>query len=375
MNKKEKREQGIDKKTIGLQKYRRMTLNLIVILLFLSIWTTMINNIDWKFSDIAMEMISLIIIAIVGMFSNVDNGFPLFHFRRLRMTHERLVSVLIGLFFPLVFILYIMVTNNNFMKYIGSISLHNFITLATLACPVVILISLVIYIGYIILEPRSKRKKEPRYKDEIEMKLDSYKKTTLNLLTTTSLISIWIKIGFNQNWIIENINTEIILLIIIMKIVGNVDNKLAWNYCENKKLDKQFYFTLSIPYILVFLFFLVSTNFRDKVLLIGFKGLISILVCIFPIILLVALLLYFASKTSNKNFLKEAGKSLEKRKENIIITLSITLISLVILFIYIINFVIEVLTMQILSQIILLLIPLGVIIYLVLYYSLIDINK
>ena len=67
MNKKEKREQGIDKKTIGLQKYRRMTLNLIVILLFLSIWTTMINNIDWKFSDIAMEMISLIIIAIVGM--------------------------------------------------------------------------------------------------------------------------------------------------------------------------------------------------------------------------------------------------------------------------------------------------------------------
>ena len=147
------------------------------------------------------------------------------------------------------------------------------------------------------------------------------------------------------------------------------------NYCENKKLDKQFYFTLSIPYILVFLFFLVSTNFRDKVLLIGFKGLISILVCIFPIILLVALLLYFASKTSNKNFLKEAGKSLEKREENIIITLSITLISLVILFIYIINFVIEVLTIQILSQIILLLIPLGVIIYLVLYYSLIDINK
>ena len=44
-------------------------------------------------------------------------------------------------------------------------------------------------------------------------------------------------------------------------------------------------------------------------------------------------------------------------------------------FIYIINFVIEVLTMQILSQIIILLIPLGVIIYLVLYYSLIDINK
>ena len=123
----------------------------------------MINNIDWKFSDIAMEMISLIIIAIVGMFSNVYNGFTLFHFRRLRMTHERLVSVLIGLFFPLVFILYIMVTNNNFMKYIGSISLHNFITLATLACPVVILISLVIYIGYINLEPRCKRKKEPRY--------------------------------------------------------------------------------------------------------------------------------------------------------------------------------------------------------------------
>ena len=35
MNKKEKREQGIAKKTIGLQIYRRMTLNLIVIILFL----------------------------------------------------------------------------------------------------------------------------------------------------------------------------------------------------------------------------------------------------------------------------------------------------------------------------------------------------
>ena len=47
MNKKKKKgNRVLLKKTIGLQKYRRMTLNLIVILLFLSIWTTMINNID-----------------------------------------------------------------------------------------------------------------------------------------------------------------------------------------------------------------------------------------------------------------------------------------------------------------------------------------
>lgn len=373
-----KKEKGTNlEKAKGLRNYRRLTISLIVILLFLSIWNTMMNNLDWTFKDIITETLCLIIIAICGMYGNINNNFSLFHIRKLKMTKERLTSVLIGLFFPLIFILYVMVTNSYFMDYIKNISLHNFITLLVFALPVVIIIALIIYIGYIVIEPKEKKQKDLLYSEEVEKSLDKYKKSTLNLLITTSLVSMWIKVGLNFNWTINDITTEIVLLliIIVMKIIGNTYNKLPWNYCEKEGLGKYFYITLAIPYILVLLYFVINQNFRDTMILIGYRGIVSIMVYILPILLVASLAIYYSSKITNKSIMKETSRNKKKRKENILISLSITIISIILLFIYILTNIIETLTLELLLQIIVFIIPVGVILYLVMYYSIKDINK
>lgn len=375
------KEKGLSpEQTKGLQKYRRSTVLLITLLLFLSLWTTVINNLDWTFKDIITEVLCLLTITIVGMFANLENNFSLFHIRRLKMTKERLISVLIGMFFPLVFIIYVMVTNDSFMQYIRNISLHNSITLLILAVPIIAIISLIIYLGYLTIEPRRKVK-AINYKPEIESSLDSYKKATLNILTAISLTSIWVKIGLNINWNIADINTEIVLLLIIlvMNIIGNVNSKLPWNYCNKTKLNKYILVGPFIPYILVFLYYIISSDFRMRVDLMGYQKIISLMTYIFPIILVVIYAVYYIYKiTDNKPKNKtKINNHIEngKRTENIIISLSLTTIAIILLFINIINNIIELLTVELLLQTIIVLIPLGVILYIIIYYSIIDINK
>jgi len=140
-----KKVKELSEKQIKLFRYYRLfTIWLISLVLALSIWTIMINNINWTFSDVAYPLLALMIVVISGMYANANNNFPLLHIRGIRITKERLTSILIGLFFPIVFLIYIMVNDESFMDYVNNITLHNFITLCVYGIPVFLFITMII---------------------------------------------------------------------------------------------------------------------------------------------------------------------------------------------------------------------------------------
>ena len=376
-------------KGLGLEKqkvfryYRRITISLIFFILCLSIWTTMLNNVDWTFSDILFELISLVVITISGMFGNVVNNFSLFHLRTIKMTPERLKSVLIGLFFPLVFILYIMITHDSFMQYVRNISLHNFITLLVYSLPVAIIISLIIYLSYVLVGPKYKRCKVPEYEEKIEASLDNYKYLSINVVTVVTFISMWIKVSLNKNWRLDSITTEIVVLLVVfvMKVIANSKNKLKWYHSEKIKINKYFVLALFIPYCSVLISALLSSSFRTRISVLGVNNVISLLVFLLPLFIVIDIALFYILKLlarisdDNKKVKKIPTKKQQIRNENIIISFSLTVISILLLFIYILTNILTFLNMELLLQLFTVLIPLGVIIYLVFYYSIININK
>lgn len=374
---------SLSEKQIKLFRYYRLfTIWLLSLVLGLSIWTIMINNIDWTFSDVVYPLLSLMIIAISGMYANANNNFSIFHIRGLRITKERLTSILIGLLFPVVFLIYIMVNDESFMDYVNNITLHNFITLSVYAVPVFLFITLIIYFGYLLVAPKTKRKSVPQYKEETELSLDFHKRTAINIVLLFSFISIWTKIALVDTWKVKNIFVELIVIFVIfaIRIIANRDNKLPWNYRQGKALDKVFFISLLIPYILVIVYYLISSSFRLIVSTLEIKTLISTLIYLLPLFVLGALtmeaLIKFQSK-SNKLKKSEVRitKKMAKRNENILLSIVITAIFIILLFIYITTKILTDVDLEILLQIWTILIPLSVIIYIVIYYSVKDINR
>ncbi len=374
---------GLTEKQNKLFRYYRLfTIWVVSLILGLSIWAIMINNIEWTISDIIYPVIGLLVISISGMFGNANNNFPIFHIRGIRITKERLISILIGLFFPILFLIYIMVNDESFMDYVSNISLHNFITLSVYAIPVFLFITLIIYFGYLIVAPRTKRKNVPQYKEEIEASLDSHKKTAINVVFLLSFISIWTKISLVDTWTFSSIIVELLVVIAILtiRIVANRDNKLPWNYRQGKILDKIFFISLAIPYLLVVLYYLFSSNFRLVISTIEIKTIISTLVYLLPLFVFgaatIEAVIKFQDKCKNGNKSEvKITKKMAKRNENILYSLVLTAIFIMLLFIYIITRILTDINMEILLQIWTMLIPLSVIIYIVLYYSVKDINR
>ena len=362
--------------------YRHVTIWILSFSLGLSIWAIMINNLEWTLNDILYPVLSLIVIILAGMFANANNNFSLFHLRGIRITKERLISILMGLFFPVVFLIYIMVTDDSFMDYVSNISLHNFITLSVYSIPVFLFITLVMYFGYLVVAPKTKRKNVPQYKEEIEISLDEHKKMAINIVLLLTGISLWVKVGLNDSWSIYKILVELIVLavIFVIRIVANKDNKLPWNYNESKLLNSYFFLIVLTPYILVLLYFIISKNFRLIAMSLGYKTIVSILVYLLPAFILCALailVLIDAREKSKENSKKEIRitKKMAKRNENILLALILTAIFVLLFFIYVVTRILETLTLEILLQIWTILIPLSVIIYIVIYYSIKDINR
>ena len=106
MSKKIKISEKVEK---SFRVSRRFTLNFVFLALCVSLWSTMMTMANWKLSDVAFECVALLIIFVCGMFGNVENRFSLFHIRGIRITKERLISILIGIFLPLSFIIYFFV--------------------------------------------------------------------------------------------------------------------------------------------------------------------------------------------------------------------------------------------------------------------------
>lgn len=361
--------------------YRLVTIWVLSLLFVLSIWGIMINNIDWTFSDIIYPTISLMMILLAGMFANVNNNFSVFHIRGIRITRERLISILLGILFPVFFVIYIMVTDESFMSYVRDISLHSFITLSVYSIPVFLFITLIVYFGYLIVAPKTKRKSIPQYKEEVEKSLDAHKTTAINIVLLLSFISLWIKIALVETWYLKDIIIELIAIILIftIRILANKDNKLPINYRQGKLLNKVFFLTLLVPYITILGYYIISRDFRMIISTLEIKIIISSLVYLMPLFIFGALAVESVLKLetycgSNKKEVK-ITKQIAKRNENILLSILLTAIAIMLIFIYIITKVLTSIDLEILLQMWTILIPLGVIIYIVIYYSIRDINR
>ena len=362
--------------------YRLVTIWVLSLIFILSIWGIMINNIEWTFSDVAYPTISLMMILLAGMFGNANNNFPVFHIRGIRITRERLISILLGILFPIFFVIYIMVTDESFMSYVSNISLHNFITLTVYAIPVFLFITLIVYFGYLVVAPKTKRKSIPQYKEEVEKSLDAHKTTAINIVLLLSFISLWIKISLTEAWYLKDIIVELISIISIftIRILANKDNKLPITYRQGKLLDKSFFLALLVPYLVVICYYAISRDFRVIISVLEIRTIISTLVYLLPLFVFGAIIveaLLKLEKHCDKNDIKELKitKKVAKRNENILISVLLTAVAIILIFIYIITKIITSVDLEILLQMWTILIPLAVIIYIVLYYSIRDINR
>ena len=379
MNKKIKITEKNEK---SFRVYRRTSLNFVFLALCISLWSTMMTKISWGFKDIAFECVSLLIIVICGMFGNVNNRFPLFHVRKVKITKERLISILIGIFLPISFIIYFMVSDNEFYKYLHGISLHDFITLFVLLIPIVIVVTLIIYFSYKLIEPKYIKEKSSEYVEKTEKSLNEYKMVALTFVCLAAITSIWIKLSFNYNWILNDIKTEVIVLIILvmMKVISNLKNKLPWNYSERLGYSKYLYICLIVPYLIFGVACLISSSLRERIMIIGIPKTISLIDLYSPIIGLMAVVVscfnrIFGKLTEHSKKHKSEQTNIAMRKDNIIASLALTLLSIMLVFIYIIVGVLDTLDAGLIFTSVLMLIPVGVIIYLVIYYSMITINK
>ena len=371
-----------EKNQKSMRLYRRTSLNFVFIALCISLWSTMMTNISWGFKNIAFECISLLIIIICGMFGNVNNRFPVFHIRGIRITKERLISILIGIFLPISFLIYFVVTDNEFMKYLKNISLHDFSTLLVLLIPIMMVITVIVYFSYKVIEPKYIREKNNEYIEKTEKSLNEYKMVALTFVCLASITSIWIKVAFNYEWKLNDIKTEIIVLIILvmMKIISNIKNKLPWNYSERLGYSKYLYICLIIPYLIFGLACLISSSLRDKIMLVGIPKTGSLIALYSPLIGLIAVIVSCFNKildklTNHSKKHRNEQTNIAMRRDNIVASLALTLLSVMLIFIYIVIGILETFDIGLMFTTILMLIPLGIIIYLTIYYSMITINK
>lgn len=371
-----------EKKEKSFREYRRFTLKFIFLILCVSIWSTMMMNADWRFSDVAFECFALGLVVICGMFGNVQNRFPLFHIRGFRITRERLISILIGILLPLSFIIYFMVSDNEFMKYLRNISLHDFSNLCVLLIPIMIVITLIIYFGYVILEPKYAKEKKIEYAEKTEKSLDEYKMVCLTFICLAAISSLWLKLSFNYEWNFINIRTEVVVIIIlaIMKIISNLKNKLPWNYSSRLGYSKYLYVCLITPYIVFGLACIISPTLREHIMIIGYQKTISLIALYSPIVGLLAVAVSCVTKIVNRltEHTKKYGvKQVDKKTihDNIIASVILSLLSVMLIFIYILIAVLDTIEVDLLIKTIIMLIPVGIIFYLVIYYSMNTINK
>ena len=381
---------GVSKtKKNSLRFYKEKTLYLLTFILCISLWVTMVNNTKWTFNDILYELVCLVVIVICSMYSNLSNGFSIFHLRIFRMTRERLTSLLIGLAFPISYIIFKAVQDSVIESFIRSISFHNFLSLFMYFIPFVLFVAVLIYYSYVILEPkRSKKRQYEQYSEEIESSIARYNSMSLNMILIISLFSIWFKLAFNLSWSFDNISTEIIvfLIFVFMKVLGNTRNGLDWYHAEKFKFNKYFILTFLVPYIVMLFLFIVNKSFRIKLEFLGIKYVVSYLMYLLPLFIICsAVISYIVSELSNVDFgfsksdIKQDKKVLSRekalRKENILFAITLTIIFIQLSWIYILTSIVTYLTVELLLQMFMLFIPLAIIFYIVFYYSLKEINR
>ncbi len=382
MSKKEKKFDISKEQVAGLRSYRRSTVITLGVITLLSLWMKISLNPRWHFNDVLVEGISLFVLILMAILANIKNEFPIFQFRKLKITKDIAYSIVLFFGVLFLFILYKNIVDPGFIDYLAGLSFHDLVTILVFLLPIFILITGLLYLGIGIFDnKKNKEEKFPVYKESIENSLDKYKSITIRLIFAITYLSIWMKVGFLTTNFIPNVTFELcaIFTIIVMAIVGNIDNKVRALYSRYMYMDRYFIYSILLPYILILLYTFFSKDFRKILILAGFSGVISVLVSMSPIFFLSSLLFYKGLRTTSKvekktNGIKK-GFTKNKIRQNALISLLTSLTIGFLLFYYSLSTIVDSYNIEVVLQMIIVFIPLSVVIYLIIYSCMSEINK
>ena len=132
--------------------------------------------------------------------------------------------------------------------------------------------------------------------------------------------------------------TEIysIITIIIMYIVGNKDNKLPALHNFHFKIDRYFFYSVLLPYVLVLIYYIFSSNFRGMIAALDFRKIISILVTYVSTFLYKSSLIFYILDVDILILLVKSVKKNKNRKIrfNAIVSFIISFIVIVLSFLF-----------------------------------------
>lgn len=368
------------KQLLGLRNYRRKTILILSLISLISLWFKMGLNITWNLNDVIIEILILFFIVIAGILSNIKNDFPIFQFRKFQFNKEFSYSIITSFSLLFIFIIYKNIVDHNFVSYLAELSIHDLLTLIIFTAPIFLLIIYLIYLGFIIKSSKGKKKtkKELIYSDNIERSLNQYRSISIKVIYILISISIWIKIGFNPQFTFYEVSTEIfsIIAIITIWIIGNISNKLPALYNCHFKIDRYFFYSIALPYLLIIIYTLINSRFRFLIGILGIKELISLLVIMSPLFMVSSIIFYIGCKNPNK--LNEQKNRLSPKKKKILIN---TLTSLIITLFLSIGTIVycfskmSTFNLENILQSIIVLIPISTVLYIILYNEMKKINK
>lgn len=367
------------KQLLSLRGYRRKTILALGIIAMISLWFKIGLNTSWHLNDAIVEIITLFILIIAGIISNIKNDFPIFQSRKFQFSKEFSYSVIISICLLFIFIIYKNIVDNNFISYLAQLSVHDLLTTIVFITPIFLLIIYLIYLGFKINKPKKKTKEILSYSDKIERSLNNYRSTTIKIIFLIMSLAIWLKVGLNSQFTFYIISTEIfsIIIIITLWIIGNIDSKLSPFYNCFFKIDKYFFLSILLPYLLILIYTLINRNFRFLILNLDIKELISLLTFMSPLFFLSSIIFYIGCRSPLQISISKKKISAIKKRTiiNSIIALTTTLILTLGTFIYCFTKIVTNYNIENILQAIIVFIPISTIIYIILYNEIKIINK
>ncbi len=378
---KEKRVKLTKEQLLGLRKYRRKTINILSIITLISLWFKIGLNINWHLNDSITEILTLFILIVMGIITNIKNDFPIFQFRNFEFTKQFTYSVITFFSVLFLFIVYKNIVDPSFISDLANLSFHDFFSILIFLLPIFLLMIYLIYFSFRIIDNKKIKniKKEVAYSSTIENSITNYKSLTIKSIFLLMSISLWIKIGFRPDFTFYMISTEIfsIIMIIMLWIFGNLDNKLNALYNCHINIDRYFFYSFLLPYLLIIIYSIISSDFRIVIGKLQIKEMISLLVYMSPLFFIASTMFYIGCRQPYK--LNEAKEKIKVRKnketKNVIISLSITMVLTLTLFIYCFTKIVPNYNLENILQAIIVFIPLSVVIYIIIYTEIKQINK
>ena len=360
----------------GLRSYRASTVKLLWALMLVSIWFKVGLNSNWHLNDIMVELLSLFVLTVNGIVGNIKNNFPIFKMRNFNLTKEFAYSITSFFVLLFVFVIYQNIVCPKFIADIAALSFHDLCTMLVFLFPIACLTIYLIYFSYKLIYKDKSKKVFEKYDNKTERSLNRYKVFSIKIIFLIMLFSLWGKVGVYGNYTFASIFTEVytIFTIAIMYLVGNADNKLPLLHNFHFKIDRYFFYSMLLPYVLMLIYALFSSNFRMMITMLDVKEIISMLVLLAPLFFISSFIFYIGCRYPN--FISDKVKKNKKSKSKVNAIISVIISFLVILFFVLIaHNSMKIYSIETVLQMIIVFIPIFIIVYLVVFNGLSEINK